>query len=76
MTSPYPLLKKGGEGLLVQSFDDECDLGLVVVWDLTDIDQETVYSRAYLGLCLGCVCFRPQLSIGKSQSSNLEDDLR
>ena len=73
---PLPLLKKGGDGVLVQALDYESDLGFVVVGDLTDVDQYAVHSRTYLGLCLGCVCFRPQLSIGKSQSSNLEDDLR
>ena len=62
--------------VLVESFDDECDLGFVVVWDLTDIDQEPIHGRAHFGLCLGCVCLRPQLSIGKSQSSNLECELR
>ena len=65
-TSPYPLLKKGGDGVLVQAFDYESDLGFVVVGYLTDIHQDPVHGRAYFGLCLGCVCLRSELSIGKS----------
>jgi len=75
-TSPCPLLRKGGGMVLVETLDYECDLGFVVVGDLTDIDKHAIHRRAHLGLCLGCVCLRSELSIGKSQSSNLERDLR
>jgi len=63
-------------GLSVRSFDDECDLGFVVVRDLTDIDQQTVHRRSHLRLGLGSLCLRSQLSIGKNQPSHLERDLR
>ena len=41
-TSPSLPSRRGRDELSFEALDDECDLGFVVVWDLTDVYKQAV----------------------------------